>query len=61
MSFVAEVLVLDDQTVEAMEQFSVSLSAPADNSPVELPDNATDIFIMDDDSKCCTERATSLW
>lgn len=50
-SFGASILVLDDQTVESTEVFSVSLSAPSDSSAVELPENATIISIIDDDSK----------
>ena len=47
-SFSASVFVEDDNTVEATENFFVSLSG---DSAAQLPENATVIYITDNDSK----------
>ena len=48
LSFSESVFVEDDTTVEATEDFYVSLSG---DSAAELPKNATVIYITDNDSK----------
>jgi hypothetical protein len=49
LSFETSLLVVDDMTVEATEQFTISLSAPLNEASVELPENVTVITIIDDD------------
>ena len=48
LSFSESVFVEDDTTVEATEDFYVSLSG---DSAAELPKNATVLYITDNDSK----------
>ena len=54
-SSIVTINVLDDLTVEATEHFIVKLVAPIDDSAVELPENDTVIYIIDDDSKFTSE------
>ena len=50
-SFDVNIDILDDQTVEATENFIVRLTAPIDGSAVQLPENDTVIYIIDNDSE----------
>ena len=51
LSFTETVLVLDDTTVEARERFFVALSPSFGETALVLPENATAVNIIDDDSQ----------
>ena len=51
MSFTETVQVLDDDTVENRERFFVGLSAPAGETALNLPEDASVVYIADNDSE----------
>ena len=54
VSFTETVQVLDDNTVENRERFFVGLSAPAGETALSLPEDASVVYIADDDSELTT-------